>query len=62
IANIRRVMEERVQEQQAVVKSCNEKKLEVQQILEFFGRDKVASVVKASPKLHDPAETNAPAN
>lgn len=61
IANIRRVMADRVSEQEAVVRSCNEKKLEVQQILEFFGRERVASVVKASPKLHDPTELNSPA-
>lgn len=55
VANVRRVMDERVTEQQLVVKACNEKKLEVQQILEFFGRDAVARVVKASPKLTDPS-------
>jgi hypothetical protein len=55
IKTIRLVMQERVQEQQAVIKLCNEKKLEVQQILEFFGQDRVAAVVKASPKLHDPS-------
>ena len=54
IKTIRRVMEERVNEQNAVVASCNQKKLEVQQILEFFGRDAVAEVVKASPKLQEP--------
>lgn len=62
IKNIRRIMEERVQEQQAVVKLCNEQKLEVQQILEFFGQDAVARVVKASPKLHDPKDEQAPSN
>lgn len=55
IKNIRLIMQERVREQQAVIQVCNEKKLEVQQILEFFGQDRVAAVVKASPKLHDPA-------
>ena len=54
IKTIRRIMEERVNEQNAVVASCNQKKLEVQQILEFFGRDAVAEVVKASPKLQEP--------
>jgi hypothetical protein len=56
IANIRTVMQQSVEEQQKLIKVCNEKKLEVQQVLEFFGRDKVASVVKASPKLHDPSD------
>lgn len=55
IKNIRLVMQERTVEQQAVIKACNDKKLEVQQILEFFGQDRVAAVVKASPKLHDPS-------
>ena len=55
IANIRTVMQQSVEEQQNLIKVCNDKKLEVQQVLEFFGRDKVASVVKASPKLHDPS-------
>ncbi len=55
IANIRTVMQQSVEEQQNLIKVCNDKKLEVQQVLEFFGRDKVASVVKASPRLHDPS-------
>ena len=56
ISNIRAVMQQSVDEQQNLIKVCNDKKLEVQQVLEFFGQDKVASVVKASPKLHDPSE------
>ena len=47
IKNIRSVMQQSVDEQQNLIKVCNDKKLEVQQVLEFFGRDKVASVVKA---------------
>ena len=56
IKNIRTVMQQSVEEQQNLIKVCNDKKLEIQQVLEFFGRDKVASVVKASPKLHDPSD------
>jgi hypothetical protein len=56
ITNIRTVMQQSVEEQQKLIKVCNEKKLEVQQVLEFFGQDRVASVVKASPKLHDPSD------
>ena len=56
ITNIRTVMQQSVEEQQNLIKTCNEKKLEVQQVLEFFGQDRVASVVKASPKLHDPSD------
>jgi hypothetical protein len=55
IKNIRSVMQQSVEEQQTVIKVCNDKKLEVQQILEFFGQSAVARVVKASPKLHDPS-------
>lgn len=56
IKNIRAVMQQSVDEQQNLIQVCNVKKLEVQQVLEFFGQDKVASVVKTSPKLHDPSE------
>jgi hypothetical protein len=56
IKNIRGVMQQSVDEQQNLIKVCNDKKLEVQQVLEFFGRDTVARVVKASPKLHDPSD------
>jgi hypothetical protein len=54
IQNIRRIMEDRVKEQNLVNAACNAKKLEVQNVLEFFGRDAVAQVVKESPKLHEP--------
>ena len=49
-------MEDRVKEQNSVIAACNAKKLEVQKVLEFFGRDVVAQVVKDSPKLHEPSE------
>ena len=53
VRTLRTVMDQRVQEQQAVVASCNGKKLEVQQVLEFFGQEAVRSVVQASPRLVD---------
>lgn len=56
IKNIRSVMQQSVDEQQTLIRVCNDKKLEVQQVLEFFGQDTVAKVVKASPKLHDPSD------
>ncbi|MFY9555502.1 MAG: hypothetical protein WAV47_12390 [Blastocatellia bacterium] len=56
IKNIRDVMQQSVEEQQTLIKVCNDKKLEVQQVLEFFGQDAVARVVKASAKLHDPSD------
>ena len=55
IVKLRTVMQQRVEEQQTVVKSCNDKKLEVQKVLEFFGQDAVARVVKESPKLTEPS-------
>jgi hypothetical protein len=54
IRSIRTVMEQRVVEQQAVTAACNAKKLDVQQVLEFFGQEAVARVVRESPKLHEP--------
>ena len=54
IVKLRTVMRQSVDEQQTVVKRCNDKKLEVQKVLEFFGQDAVARVVKDSPKLHEP--------
>jgi hypothetical protein len=55
VRNIRTVMDQRVVEQQSVATACNAKKLEVQQVLEFFGQEAVARVVRESPKLHEPA-------
>lgn len=54
ITSIRAVMEQRVAEQHSVTAACNAKKLEVQQVLEFFGQEAVARVVRESPKLHEP--------
>lgn len=58
IRRIKTVTDDRVKEQQSVVSSCNAKKLEVQHILEFFGQEAVARVVRDSPKLHDPSGSN----
>lgn len=54
IRRIRTVSEERTAEQLAVTSSCNRKKLEVQRVLEFFGQEAVARVVRESPKLVEP--------
>ena len=56
IKDLREEMQQLVTEQQSVLKSCNDKKLEVQHILEFFGQEAVAKVVQESPKLHDPTK------
>jgi hypothetical protein len=58
IERIRTAAESRVREQQGVVAACNAKKLEVQQILEFFGQEAVAQVVRDSPKLQSPPQTS----
>jgi len=54
ITDLRTVMEQKISEQNAATKLCNDQKLVVQQVLEFFGMDEVAKVVKESPKLHEP--------
>lgn len=54
VRRIRSVMEGRTAEQLAVVQACNEKKLGIQKVLEFFGQEKVARVVRDSPKLVEP--------
>jgi hypothetical protein len=54
IARVKKVMEEQVAAQEGLTRSCNEEKLRVQEVLEFFGQEAVARVVKESPKLHEP--------
>jgi hypothetical protein len=54
IARIKKVMEEQVAAQYALQQSCNQQKLRVQEVLEFFGQEAVARVVSQSPKLHEP--------
>ena len=61
IRNIRTVAEQRTQEQQTVATACNTRKLEIQRVLEFFGQEAVARVVRDSPKLHDPSAAASPA-
>jgi hypothetical protein len=55
IRRIRQVMEERIAEQNGVTRTCNERKLHVQRVLEFFGQEAVARVVHDSPKLIEPS-------
>lgn len=54
IAEARQILDEKLREQASVQTSCNAKKLEVQKVLEFFGQEEVARVVKESPKLIEP--------
>jgi hypothetical protein len=58
IATLRAAMQQAVDEQKKVMQACNAKKLEVQKVLEFFGQDAVARVVRESPKLQEPASGN----
>jgi hypothetical protein len=51
IAEIRGLMELQVSTQQGLTRASNAEKLRVQAMLEFFGQEAVARVVKASPKL-----------
>jgi hypothetical protein len=55
IERLKTVMKQRVDEQNAVITSCNNKKLDVQKVLEFFGQEAVARVVRDSPKLQEPS-------
>jgi hypothetical protein len=54
ITEYRKLMELQVQSQRGVVKASNEQKLRVQAVLEFFGQEAVARVVRDSPKLVEP--------
>src|SRR6478752_345183 len=54
ITRVKQVMEAQVASQYALTNACNEQKLRVQEVLEFFGQEAVARVVKESPKLHEP--------
>lgn len=51
IAEVKRLMELQVNTQQALTRATNEQKLRVQSVLEFFGQEAVARVVRESPKL-----------
>jgi hypothetical protein len=55
IRDVRTVMDQRAHEQEAITAACNAKKVDVQRVLEFFGQEAVARVVRDSPKLHDPS-------
>jgi hypothetical protein len=53
IANVKKVMTEAVASQEALTAACNQEKLRVQGVLEFFGQDAINKVVESSPKLHE---------
>jgi len=51
IAEIKKLMELQVGTQESLARATNEQKLRVQTVLEFFGQEAVARVVRESPKL-----------
>ena len=51
ITEIKKLMELQVSTQQSLARSCNDEKVKVQRVLEFFGQEIVAKVVRESPKL-----------
>lgn len=53
MANVKKAMEDQVASQTALTTACNNEKLRVQSVLEFFGQDAINKVVAASPKLHE---------
>lgn len=55
IARLRQSMEQAMQEQKLRTQAANGQKLEIQRVLEFFGEEAVAKVVRESPKLHEPS-------
>jgi hypothetical protein len=54
VVEIRKLMELQVKTQNDLARACNTEKLKAQSVLEFFGQEAVARVVKASPKLVEP--------
>ncbi|MDL1949210.1 hypothetical protein FBQ97_05270 [Acidobacteria bacterium ACD] len=55
IREARSLLSQRLSESAAVAGKCNAKKLEVQRVLEFFGQEAVARVVRDSPRLVEPS-------
>jgi len=52
--DVRQVMQQSTEQQSQVAYNCNLKKIEIQEILLFFGQEAVDKVVKESPKLYEP--------
>lgn len=51
IGEIKKLMEMQARSQRGLVKASNDQKLRIQAVLEFFGQEAVARVVRESPKL-----------
>lgn len=56
ISEYKKLMELQVRSQRALVNATNDQKLRVQTVLEFFGQEAVARVVRESPKLIEPSK------
>lgn len=54
IVEIRKLMELQIRTQTDLARHCNAEKLKAQSVLEFFGQEAVAKVVRESPKLVEP--------
>lgn len=54
IAKVKKEMADQATAQGTLTQNCNQYKLKVQEVLEFFGQEAVARVVRESPKLHEP--------
>ena len=54
IEQVKQVMQQQVMAQQSLTRASNDQKLRVQSVLEFFGQEAVARVVKESPNLVEP--------
>ncbi|HEY3816121.1 MAG TPA: hypothetical protein VGL81_03065 [Polyangiaceae bacterium] len=54
IAEVKKLMDLQVRTQRGLVKASNDQKLRIQTVLEFFGQEAVARVVRESPKLVEP--------
>lgn len=57
MTQVRAIMEARKQEQRGLELACRAQGLRVQQILEFFGQEKVGQVVHDSPRLEEPKKS-----
>jgi hypothetical protein len=54
IGEVKKLMDLQVRTQRGLVKASNDQKLRIQAVLEFFGQEAVARVVRESPKLVEP--------
>jgi hypothetical protein len=54
IGRVRQAINESLTDQDLRARAANAEKVRVQQVLEFFGQEAVAQVVRDSPRLHEP--------